>query len=327
MSDKYNSTTDFSGGDGEGVSASESEFLSHWTYNKETRRAAFDGSIEVLPSTFYLGEFALSNGVQAVAFKLADGTNALGLVNRYNPTTGTISNPKFFALSESQELPIETGMADIMPDPLELNYTISGNNLTFDFYFVPSESGSLKSEYWIGADSTGNKIFDEIREVSQAEVDAGAPISFSVGNPYLLEAGVDIFVRFSGISLRGNLTTGQPYFISQILPYKEITINGHVEHVTPANNGESIFIGCDYAVDASGGAITRPVPLGFTDKFVAYDYKGAFSNTNKFTIDFSAHGQPNFEMIHKDDHCQFFYIDGDGWYVNDIKGSQIGRVE
>ena len=315
------------GGGGGGVSQEASEFLSHWTYNGETRLGKFDGSLEVLPSTFYIGKFSLSNGVQAVAFTLADGTKALGLVNRFDSQLGTLSNPKFFALGAQTTLAVNTVSTSVIPDGFMLQYTTAGDNLTFDFDFIPDTAGMFKAEYWIGTDTTGNKIFDEVRTVTQAEVDAGNPIPFTVGNPYLLEVGTNLFVRFTGIDFKGDAATGLPYFVSKVLPYKEVTINGHVEHVTIANNGETIFIGCDYATDTSGGAITRPVPLAFTDKFVVYDYKGTITATNKVIIDFSAHGQPNFELVNKDDHCEFFYIDGDGWYVNDIKGSQIGRVE
>lgn len=317
----------YTGGGGSSISPETSEFLKHWSYNAETRRGKFDGSLEVLPSTIYLGsEFGLSNAVRAVAFRLADGTRALGLVNRFNTQLGTISNPKFIALGLEQTLNVETVSTDVIPSGFTHPYTTAGDNLTFDFDFIPDTAGMFKAEYWIGTDDTHNKIFDEMRTVTQAEVDAGVPVSFEVGNHYLLEAGTDLFVRFSGIDFKGNAATGLPYFVSHILPYKEITINGHVEHVTFENDGEPIFIGCDYAVDASGGAITKPVPLAFKDKFRFYDKDETISNTNKCNIDFTAFGQGVFEMIHKGDDCEFYYINNDGWYVNDIKGNQRGRV-
>ncbi len=307
-----------------GISSETSEFLKHWTYDEETRRGKFDGSIEVLPSTFYMGEFSLSNGVQAVAFTLADGTKALGLVNRFNPQLGTISNPKFFALGTQTTLAVNTVSTGVIPDGFTLQYTTAGNNLTYDFDFIPDTAGVFKAEYWIGTDDTGNKIFDEMRTVSQAEVDAGNPIPFTVGNPYLLEAGTDLFVRFTGIDFKGDAATGLPYFVSKILPYKEITINGHVEYVT---SNQVLYIGCDYAVDTTGGTITLTVPSSFTDKFVVYDHKGTFTGTKKCIVRFSGHNQGDFEMVHVNDYCEFFYIAGDGWYVNDIKGNQLERVE
>ena len=311
------------GGGGGGAPSNESEFLKHWTYDSDTRRGTFDGSIAVLPSTFYMGEFALSNGVQAVAFKLADGKNALGLVNRFNPSLGTISNPVFFALGAEQVLNVETVSADVITDGFTLQYTTSGNNLTYDFDFVPATAGMFKAEYWIGADDTGNKIFDEIRTVTQAEVDAGVPIAFEVGNPYLLDAGTNLFVRFTGIDLKGNSATGLPYFVSHILPYKEITINGHVEHVT--SNVNPIFIGCNYATDVTNSNVTLTVPSDFKDKFRVYDYKGSIG-AHKVIVDLSDHGAENVELIHKDDDVEFFYIAGDGWYINDIRGQNRVKV-
>ena len=150
-------------GGGGGLSPETSEFLKHWTYDEEMRRGKFDGSIEVLPSTFYMGEFSLSNGVQAVAFTLADGTKALGLVNRFNPQLGTISNPKFFALGAQTTLSVNTVSTDVIPDGFTLQYTTAGNNLTFDFDFIPATAGIFKAEYWIGTDDSGSKIFYEVR--------------------------------------------------------------------------------------------------------------------------------------------------------------------
>ena len=311
------------GGGNGGLPSEQAEFLNHWGYDTETRRGKFDGSIEVLPSTFYMGEFALSNGVQAVAFKLADGTNALGLVNRFNPLLGTISNPKFFALEAQDTLVIEGVSTGVIADGFTLQYITSGDNLTFDFDFVPATSGMFKAEYWIGLDDTGNKIFDEVRKVTRAEVDAGLPVAFQVGNPYLLEAGTNLFVRFTGIDFKGNSATGLPYFVSKILPYKEITINGHVEHVD--GNVNPIFIGCDYAVNTSAGAATLTVPSSFTSKFRVYDYAGTFNSTNKCTVDFSAFGQGLVSMIHKDDDIEFIYVNGE-WWLNDIKGQNRSKV-
>jgi len=310
------------GGGGGGLPADQSELLKHWTYDEETRRGKFDGSIEVLPSTFYMGQFALSNGVQAVAFKLADGTNAIGLVNRFNPLLGTISNPKFFALEAQDTLVVESVSTDVIADGFTLQYATAGDNLTFDFDFVPATAGMFKAEYWVGSDDTGNKIFDEMRKVTQAEVDAGLPIAFQVGNPYLLEAGTDLFVRFTGIDFKGNSATGLPYFVSKILPYKEITLGGYTWHTA---SDLTLLAGCNYAPDVTSANVTLTVPAGFKDNFRIYDYKRSIG-TNKVIVDLSAHGVENVELIHKDDDVEFFYITGDGWYINDIKGQNRVKV-
>ena len=311
------------GGGGAIVSGEQSDFLNNWSYDEENRLAIFNGSIEVLPSTFYMGKFSLSNGVQAVAFTLADGIRALGLVNRFDPTLGSISNPKFFALGAQITLPLNTVSSDVISDGFTLQYTTIGNNLSFDFDFIPATAGTLKTQYWIGTDDTGNNFFDEQRIVTQAEVDAGVPIPFGVGNPYLLEQGTAIFARCSGIDVKGDSVTGFPYFVTKVLPYKEITINGHVEHVTA--NVNPIYVGCDYAVDASGGAITITVPANFDSKFRVYDYNSSFSDANNCIIDFSAFGVGTVNMRNVDDDIEFFMVNG-AWWLNDIKGNNRSIV-
>lgn len=308
---------------GSALSSNITSFLDRWGYDDESRRGKFNGSIEVLPSTFYMGEFSLSNGVQAVAFRLADGTKAVGLVNRFDDTQGTISNPKFFALEAQNSLPVEQVSTDVIADGFTLQYTTAGDNLTIDFDFVPATAGVFKAEYWIGTDDTGNKIFDEVRTVTQAEVDAGLPIAFQVGNPYLLEGNTSLFVRFTGIDFKGNSATGLPYFVSKILPYKEVTLNGHVEYVT--SDIPKIFIGCDYAVNTSAGSVTLTVPTGFTDKFRVYDYSSVFTPTNKCVVDFTAFGQGLAEMLYSDDDIEFMYINGE-WWLNDLKSGNRSKV-
>ena len=311
------------GGGGSSIGADASSFLSKIKWDDERRKATLDGSFEVLPSTFYMGSFALSNGVQAVMYTLADGTNAIGLVNRFNPLTGSISNPKFFALGEQSTLGVETFSADVIPDGFTLQYTTAGDNLTYDFDFIPSTAGTFKAQYWIGTDDTGDKIFDEQAIVTQEQVDLGLPVSFNVGNPYILSGGTVLFVRFTGIDFKGNSVTGLPYFVSKILPYKEVTIGGHVEAVSTS---QTLYVGSDYAVDVTNGEVTLIVPLTFTDRFRVYDYKSTFSSTNKCIIDFGAFGQGLVKMTHRNDDIEFIYVENDGWYLNDIKGQTRVRI-
>jgi len=75
----------------------------------------------------------------------------------------------------------------------------------------------------------------------------------------------------------------------------------------------------DFAVDAANAAVTLTVPDSFTEKFRVYDYKGSFE-INSCTVDFSNFNQGLVSMRHNFDDIEFFYIEGDGWYLNDIKG-------
>lgn len=305
-----------------GVNADQKDVLDKLTYDKPTDTLIADTSLQVKPSTVYLGSaFGMSNAVQAVGFRLADGTDALCMVNRFGPDGGSYSNPKFFALGSSSTLNVNLTDNVVMQSPIPVSYTTAGDNLTYSFEIKPASAGRLRAQYWLGEDDSGAPVVDFHRDITQAEVDANQPVLVEP-NFYVLAGGSKLFVRFSGVDLKGN--GAQPWFRSKVLAYKEVAINGHVENVT---SNQALFIGCDYAVDTTGGTITLTVPSSFTDKFVVYDHKGTFTGAKKCIVRFSGHNQGDFEMIHANDYCEFFYIAGDGWYVNDVKGNQFWKVE
>ena len=86
-----------------------------------------------------------------------------------------------------------------------------------------------------------------------------------------------------------------------------------------------LSIGCDYAVNTTGGTITIIVPIGFTDKFRVYDYSGSITVANHIVVDLTAFGQGLVEMINKDDDIEFMYINGE-WWLNDINGQNRSKV-
>ena len=131
-------------------------------------------------------------------------------------------------------------------------------------------------------DDTGTKIFDEGRSITQAEVDNAVPVSFGVGNKYLIDSGTQMFSRFTGISMRGNAT--MPYFVSRIHPFDQVQLGGHVEHVTTT---QTIFIGCEYSV--AGGSVLI-VPVDFKDSFTVTDSNSSWDYSNPCIVDFSAFG-------------------------------------
>ena len=325
----------FGGGGGSSISPDANEFLEFITWDSDRRRATLEGSFEVLPSSFYMGEFSLSNGVQAVMYTLADGTKAVGIVNRFDPISGSISNPKFFALGAQSDLNVNT-LSDLTIDtsvtPFTLQYSTFGDNLTYDFNFIPATAGTFRAEYWMGTDETGNKIFDEQRIVTQAEVDAGLPIAFAVGNPYILEQGTQLFVKFTGINFKGGTVVGGPfdgqtipYFVSKILPYRQIQLNGHVEFVTTDVN--PVYIACDYEVDTSSttNGLTMTVPLNFKDTFYVSDSAQSFTPTKPCKVDFSAFGQGQAVLQTSKDAYKFYY-DGSQWRFKDLDTKSGGVV-
>ncbi len=232
------------GGSGEDIGDEQIAALSKISYDEATDKLTIDASAQVKPSTMYLGSaFSMSNAVQAVGFRLADGTDALSIVNRFDPDGGSYSNPRFFALGPAEYLTVSESLTHVMPSPVEVKYTTAGNNLTYSFQILPASAGKLRVQYWLGENDTGSPVVDFNHTVTQAQVDSGQPVSVEP-NFYVLAKNSKLFVRFSGINLRGGNIV--PWFKSKVLPYKEVTLNNHVELVS---DSQVIFIGCDYAVD------------------------------------------------------------------------------
>lgn len=191
------------------------------------------GSIQTGPSSILLGpNFRLSNGVYAVAFKLGDGSDAIGVNSPYDATGSKDPFYYKFGARESLEVNIGNGITiNSATIPYTLQYQTFGDNLTYDFKFIPKSAGELHVRYWLGASSSGDLIFDEIREVTQAEVDAGLPIDFGVGNKYILPQSTSLFVEFSGVDLDGSSVVGGPFdgqllpfFISSVHPYEKVSL-------------------------------------------------------------------------------------------------------
>ncbi|WP_194585858.1 hypothetical protein, partial [Vibrio anguillarum] len=236
------------------------------------------------------------------------------LVNRFDSDLGTISNPKFFALGKSSFLNVNLVDSVVMSSSIFVNYTTAGDNLTYSFDIKPATTGRLRAQYWLGADDSGAPVVDFFRDITQAEVDSGQPVLVEP-NFYALTGGSQLFVRFSGVSLKGDGTL--PWFRSKIMPYKEISIGGHVEVIGAAENDSEIYIGCKYVPDTTDGEVRRKVPFAFTSFFSVTDAKKNLSNSKKCIFDFTDFNQGTVVMKHSGDNLDFMHIDGDGWYLVD----------
>lgn len=197
---------------------------------KQGRNLKTEGSIQAGPSSLLIGpKFRMSSGVNAVAFTLGTGQDAVGINTTYDSQGSTY--PFYYKLAPMENLTVNSKTDQVVTSPFELQYVTFGDNLTYDFMFIPAEAGEMRVRYWLGTAITDEDlIFDEIREVTQAEVDAGVPVQFGVGNKYILPQGQNLYVQFTGVDLVGGYPdsgpfAGQllPYFVSQIHPYRKIT--------------------------------------------------------------------------------------------------------
>lgn len=187
----------------------------------DDRNLHLEGSL-VLGTSMTIG-----NGVGAISYTLPDGKNALG-VNSVYDEQGT-ADPFYYKLSERKDFPVCTERGTTVNTPIGFSYIKQGDNLTYDLKFVPKTSGMLRLQYYLGPVADPSKIiFDEYREVTEAEVASGVPISFGKGNKFLVEAGKSLYISLSGISLDGGVpATGQragvltPYMVPVVHEYRK----------------------------------------------------------------------------------------------------------
>lgn len=169
-------------------------------------------------NSLFVGSTQVSNAVENIVVTIADGRRFLAIGV---PFTGQGSTRPFITnLAAETTLDVNTLSDQVLADPFTLNYQTFGDNLTTDFDFIPNEVGELRAQFYFGTDDSGPVIFDETRTVTQAEVDAGQFVSFGVGNAYLLDQDVNIFVRFSGIALRGGTVSGGQFDGQTIIAFR-----------------------------------------------------------------------------------------------------------
>ncbi|HGE6094677.1 TPA: hypothetical protein ACGG75_001004 [Vibrio cholerae] len=313
---------------GAGISGNDAKVLDKLSYDEPRDIIVVDASVQSKPSTFLLGpQFSMSNAVQAVGFRLADGTDALCMVNRFDQDGGSYSNPRFFALGESRILNVNLDSSVVMQSPIPVGYTTAADNLTYSFEVMPASSGRMICEYWLGDDDSGAPIVDFHRDITQSEVDSNKPILVEP-NFYLLAGSSQLFVRFTGVDLKGNGT--QPWFRSKVLPYKEVQFSGHYEYMNATSQNRQLYVGGTYLADVSQGNVMITVPSKFKDTFTIKDIGNDFIGTRYAEVDFSAFGQYKMRLVNPRDEVEFFRFKAGTeserwWYVNHRDGA-MGRV-
>lgn len=171
-------------------------------------------------NSLFVGSTRISNAVENLVVTTAEGLSFLAVGSQFD-NTGS-SRAVVYKLSPETTLTVNTVSDQTLSDPFSVNYTTFGDNLTTDFDFIPGSAGNLRAQFFLGNDESGVQIFDETRVVSQAEVDASQFVSFGVGNPYLLDVGVNLFAKFSGIQMKGGVVTdpGSPFFGQVLIAFR-----------------------------------------------------------------------------------------------------------
>ncbi|EMW3082550.1 hypothetical protein AAEX90_001798 [Vibrio cholerae] len=313
---------------GAGISGNDAKVLDKLSYDEQTDTIIADSSLQVKPSTVYLGSaFGMSNAVQAVGFRLADGTDALCLVNRFDKDGGSYSNPKFFALQPAETLNVNLGITTTLTSPIEVSYTTAGDNLTYSFEIRPASSGRLRVQYWLGEDTAGAPIVDFHKDITQEDVDSNQPIEVTP-NFYVLTKGSPLKVLFTGIDLYG--IVGLPWFRSKILPYKEVPFSGHCEYMDATSNNRNLYVGGRYFASVLQGNVLINVPEEFKDTFTITDLGNNFRGNRYAEVDFSAFGQYKFRLVNPLDDVEFFRMkagtESERWWYRNHRDGALGRI-
>lgn len=160
-------------------------------------------STMVSNNSLFVGSTRISNSVQGVSVIDARGDRFIAIGAGYD-NTGS-QDPITFALGIEETLNVNLVNDTTINAPITIQYDTFGDNFTTDFEIIPATAGQLRAEFFIGSDDTGTLIFDETRDVTQQEADAGAFISFGIGNPYILDQNLGLFARFTGVDLLGGV--------------------------------------------------------------------------------------------------------------------------
>ena len=222
-------------------------------------------------NSVFIGSTRQSNVVEGLQITTADSKTYLSVLSEYDGSGS--SKPVYYKLDSPQTLNVNLVDTEDLPSTFEIQYSTFGDNFTLDTEIIPSTTGNLRVQYWLGSDDTGKVIFDETRPVTQEEVDAGQFVSFGVGNPYLLDQGTQIFVRFSGVQLKGGEVTDteSPFFGQTVIAFKSTVMPFDRKSVAI---GDEVFS----SASRSSGYIELSRDGGDNDRVSVSDFERVYRN-------------------------------------------------
>ncbi len=313
-----------------GLSPARRMALDHISINSDGTRLLIDVETEFPPGSILIGESRVSSALEVLSFTTYDGSRALGMADGFSPT-GSDALPSRYRLDAESSLSLNEVADTILTPPVVINHTAVGDNITIDFEFVPASVGTFSAVFTMTEDPSIT-IFNETRVVTQAEVDAGQPISFGIGNPYLLAQGSLVTATFTGISLMGGSALGGP-FVDQLVPYFVITVMHYnkeqvatIEHLQPRliSASQDVLNGDNLLVDTSSGGVTLR-PTAACNWFAMADYKNTWSNTNNVLVVVGV-DTGNFGQQASDEKYEFKRV-GSSFEVTSAAGEHIDTLE
>lgn len=223
------------------------ETVSHYVWTGVNSPSTYDGnlwalaSVQVSSGSIVLGEdgATISSGSRVINFQ-SSGKDENYIVSAVEYTSSGSETPFYYKLGP-ESVDFQDSVSDtILTDPLELAETISQPSDLYivGYTYIPSATGTLRIQKWLGTDDTGPQILDFTQAIGGGEV--GTEVYFPLPNPIIQKNGDQVFSRYSGVALRGGIQTSGPH---TGLTWNYTKLTGHT-----ANS-------VDFVTDVGGGGL------------------------------------------------------------------------
>ncbi len=216
--------------------------------------------VETPPEGLVLGGGqTISAGTRVVNFQAVDGDTAYASGVFWSDGTGT-SQPFYIAFEATADTVISDVADTDLTDPQTLAFPAPGTGtFTTRYTVTPVEAGTLRVESYLGSSAIDtNKVVDNSFTIAPGDV--GNATELTVPNPQAYRGTDQVFVRLSGVRLRGGLQTSGT-FNGQVVP----AISARLATTTNVEFTDENIIG-QHFVDAiqtqEGISITRDVGTG-----------------------------------------------------------------
>ncbi len=172
------------------------------------------------PGTFIIGAEGaeLSSALCEVNLSSADGRKALVIRSIYDDSGSY--KPSYWKMGQLTPFDVNTNNSATLPPDVSVSLPSTESALATVFYVWPETGGDIRVRSTVTAGNVlGNMplVVDNLFRVADSE--AGAEVRLPIPNPTLAKDGITQSVRFSGVALRGRVTSGEvnlPYLRAEV---------------------------------------------------------------------------------------------------------------
>lgn len=218
------------------------------TYDPSNWRTS---SLETSSGTLILGESgaAISSGNEVLGFTSPSNDKSYIYGVRYD-STGS-EHPYYWEFGAESDIPIADVFNQTLTGDQNLQFTGTTSSITTAFTVRPASSGTLRVQSWVGTDDTGPVLYDEDYTITAGQI--GSEVKLQFVNDYVGLAGLQTYIRFSGVDLFGGLQTGG-IFPGQTTIFLSATVQLGVEFDYISSTKSNTSIDNHIAVFDGGGS-------------------------------------------------------------------------